>query len=386
MWVGMPTAVVVGALVALVIGLPALRLRGLYLGIVTLVFGIAMEYSVLPGAWLSGGGGSAGFPLPRRTWGSHLLTDCQVDSGIYLAICLVLLVAVCVVDDNVVRTRLGRAMRALKENEAVGRGARRRRHALQTARLRDLGRVAGLAGAMNGHATYSVSSESYTFLLSLQLLTIVVVGGLGHRRAVVTTALAFTLLPERSVRSQGYQYAIGAALLLITVTYNPNGIGEFPTLMPRRRSRVGKRSETESRMTTTNPPLPQFGMPDVRAARAVRPGQPARGLGRHRAVRWAHRSRPREPRRTPRKDRRTDRAERRRQEHAVQRGVRPGALRVRHRRFDGQEIHQLRADQRARRGIARGFQHVGLTQDMTVFENLLLAQHQLAVYGDTAAL
>jgi len=54
--------------------------------------------------------------------------------------------------------------------------------------------------------------------------------------------------------------------------------------------------------------------------------------------------------------------------------------------FRGQEIHNLRADQRARLGIARGFQHVGLALNMSVFDNLLLAQHQLGTYGDAAAL
>jgi branched-chain amino acid transport system ATP-binding protein len=54
--------------------------------------------------------------------------------------------------------------------------------------------------------------------------------------------------------------------------------------------------------------------------------------------------------------------------------------------YDGRQIQDLRADQRARLGIARGFQHVGLALEMSVFDNLLLAQHQLASYGDAAAL
>jgi branched-chain amino acid transport system ATP-binding protein len=55
-------------------------------------------------------------------------------------------------------------------------------------------------------------------------------------------------------------------------------------------------------------------------------------------------------------------------------------------RFAGQEIQQLRPDERARRGIARSFQQVGLAKDLTVLDNFLLAQHQLAAYDTLGAL
>ncbi|HVV76382.1 MAG TPA: branched-chain amino acid ABC transporter ATP-binding protein/permease [Mycobacteriales bacterium] len=407
-WVGLPTALVVGALFALVIGLPALRLRGLYLAIVTLVFGIAVEYSVLPGTWLSGAGGSSGFPLPKRVWGSHLLTDSQIDSGIYLTVCLVLLIAVCVVDDNVVRTRLGRAMRALKENEAVAAA-----HGVNVTRYKLLafvvsGGMAGLAGALDGHAKYSVSSESYTLLLSLQLVTIVVVGGIGRRRAVVATALAFTLLPDAIGAVQGYQYAIGAALLLLTLTRNPNGLGELPTLirdeLARRRAvREGIAVPGYPQPSTNDEPLlPQFTMPDVT------PRAPMHGA-RHASVHGVLR----EPSGRANLLEVSDVTVRfgglTAVDHAslvVPRGKIVGLIGpngagkstlfnavsglVRCESgvvsFDGREVQGLRADQRARLGLARGFQHVGLALDLSVVDNLLLAQHQLATYGDAAAL
>jgi ABC-type branched-subunit amino acid transport system ATPase component len=55
-------------------------------------------------------------------------------------------------------------------------------------------------------------------------------------------------------------------------------------------------------------------------------------------------------------------------------------------RYRGQEIQRLRSDERARLGIARSFQQVGLANDLSVRENFLLAQHQLAAYGDLEAL
>src|SRR5205807_785197 len=81
-------AVVTTVVVSFVVGLPALRLRGEYLGIVTLVFGLVMQYSVLRSTVFSGG--SAGIAVPRRVWGGRLSTD----QAAYLVVSLLLLVVV----------------------------------------------------------------------------------------------------------------------------------------------------------------------------------------------------------------------------------------------------------------------------------------------------
>ena len=130
------------ALVALVIGLPALRLRGEYLGIVTLVFGLVMQYSVLRSTVFSGG--SAGIALPRRIWGHHTSTD----NASYLVVSLLLLLLVWFIDVNVVRTRVGRAFRVIREDESVAQsfGIPVTRYKLLAFVLS--GAVAGLAGAM----------------------------------------------------------------------------------------------------------------------------------------------------------------------------------------------------------------------------------------------
>ena len=100
-----------GAAIALVIGLPALRLRGLHLALVTLAFGLTLQASLL--RWQFFTRGSAGVSLPRRLWGDRLLTD----AAPYLSISLLLLLAVWLLDRNVVRTKVGRAFQMLREDE-----------------------------------------------------------------------------------------------------------------------------------------------------------------------------------------------------------------------------------------------------------------------------
>ena len=110
MFLGWVFAALVGGVIALAIGLPALRLRGLYLALVTIVFGITMQSSML--RWEVFTGGSAGAALPRRLWGDTLVGN----PSIFFGMTLVVLVGVWLLDRNVMRTKLGRAFRIIRED------------------------------------------------------------------------------------------------------------------------------------------------------------------------------------------------------------------------------------------------------------------------------
>jgi branched-chain amino acid transport system permease protein len=372
---GMLFAIVVTALLAFVVGLPALRLRGLYLAIVTLIFGIAMSASLLRMDFLSGG--SAGIALPRRIWGGTLSND---NAG-YLVASLLLLLLVWIVDVNIVRSRVGRAMRTIRENESVAQS-----FGIDVVRYKLLafvvsGAMAGLAGAMYGHALGFINSESpFKFELSLQLVIIVMVAGTGHRLAVIVTALVFWVLPSFIAGLHAWAYVLGAVGLMVTVSRHPAGIADL--LHHRRKPPPPRDADDDDVM----PPLPRLPIPD-RVGAPVAAGDSLLEVS-DVSVRFGGL-------------------------HAVD-GV---SLRVPagkivgligpngagkstlfnavtghvrtargHIRYRGREIQDLRGDRRARLGIARSFQQVGLAKDMTVRENFLLAQHQLARYGDVEAL
>ena len=373
---GLVLAMVVSGALAFLVGLPALRLRGLYLAIVTVVFGLVMQYSVLRSTVFSGG--SAGVALPRRIWGGHVFTD----NAVYLVISLLLLLSVWVVDDNVVRTRVGRAFRVIRENEAVAQsfGIDVTRYKLLAFVLS--GAVAGLAGAMYGHAIGFVNNESpFNFNLSLQLVIIVIIGGLGRRAAVVVAALVFWVLPSFISGLHAWAYIVGALGLMVTVSRHPDGLAD---LLHRDKRPEGLDDDVDD--DEELPALPQLPVPD-RPAASTPAGEPLLEV-RAVSVRFGGL-------------------------HAVDSvnlSVQPGRITgligpngagkstlfnaisglvtttggtVHYR---GREIQGLRSDQRARLGIARSFQQVGLAKDLTVRENFLLAQHQLARYGDLAAI
>ena len=377
MVLGMLFAVATTAALSFVVGLPALRLRGEYLAIVTLTFGVVMQYSVLRSTVFSGG--SAGIALPRRVSGNHYSTD----NTIYLVVCLLLLLVVWFLDVNVVRTRLGRAFRTIRENEEVAQafGIAVTRYKLLAFVLS--GAMAGLAGAMYGHAIGFVNNESpFNFSQSLVLIIIVVVAGMGHRLAVIVVGLVFWIFPSFIAGLHGWANIIGAVGLMATVARHPAGLADF--FAHGRRRPAADEDDDDEEM----PALPQLPMPSRSVAiDRVAPGSPLLEVvgvsvrfGGLQAVDDVHLTVPAGkivgligP----------NGAGKSTLFNAVSGLVRTQQGRI---RFRGQNIQQLRTDQRARLGIARSFQQVGLAKDLSVRENFLLAQHQLAAYSDGEAL
>ncbi|MDX6285061.1 MAG: branched-chain amino acid transport system ATP-binding protein livM [Frankiales bacterium] len=378
MIVGLVVAVIASALVALIIGIPALRLRGLYLAIATVAFGIAMQYSVFRSDWLSAG--SAGIALPRRLWGEHYLTTDATDNATFLVICLLLLLAAWIVDSNVLNTRVGRAFRAIRENEPVAQsfGINVTRYKLLAFVLS--GAMAGLAGALYGHTIGFVNNESFTLEQSLLLVTMVIVGGMGHRLAVIIAAATFVIFPFVLPGLKGYELVVGAAILMLTVAQHPEGIADL--LTARHRPLATDDEDDDAAM----PELPNLPLPSGMVTQ--RPGTGTVLEVQDVTVRFGGLVA-------------VDGASLRVPAGKIIGLIGPngagkstlfnavsGLVRVDRGviRYRGQEIQGMRCDQRARLGIARSFQQVGLAKDLSMRENFLLAQHQLASYGDVSAL
>ena len=372
---GLLFAVATTAAVSFVVGLPALRLRGEYLGIVTLVFGLVMQYSILRSTVFSGG--SAGIAMPRRVWGNKFTTD----QTVFLVVSLLLLLVIWFLDVNVVRTRVGRAFRTIRENESVAAafGIPVTRYKLLAFVLS--GAMAGLAGAMYGHTIGFVNNESpFNQLQSLMLVTLVVVAGMGHRLAVIVIALVFWIFPSFIAGLHGWANIIGAVALMATVAQHPSGLADL--LQHRRRPPADDDSDDDM------PALPQLPVPArpvaLEAVSSAAPVLQVTGVsvrfGGLQAVDDVHLTVPAGkiigligP----------NGAGKSTLFNAVSGLVRIQAGRI---SFRGREIQNLRTDQRARLGIARSFQQVGLAKDLSIRENFLLAQHQLAPYSDAEAL
>jgi ABC-type branched-subunit amino acid transport system ATPase component/ABC-type branched-subunit amino acid transport system permease subunit len=221
--VGLMAAALVGGAVAFLVGLPALRLRGLLLAVTTIAFVVAMERSVLQIPWLSRG--SAGVTMPRPVFGPLELTE----NAAYLGVLLVLLAGVWVLDSHLTRSWLGRAFAGIRDDEQVAAS-----YGVDVARTKLVafvlsGAVAGVASAASRQLLLFVNSATFPLQFALSLVAWVIIGGLGSRIGVVVAGVLFGVTPivfERIFEYpliNDYLLVFGAALLLFTIAVNPNG-------------------------------------------------------------------------------------------------------------------------------------------------------------------
>lgn len=232
LWATLPAAAIAGALVGLLVGVPALRLRGLYLSVSTLaayfiILSLATEYQSIVG-------GSSGFLIPTPWVGPWMIKGERA----WYAVLLVAATLALVMGTNLLRSHVGRAWLTLRERElaagALGIDVRRYRllaFVLSTA-------LTSVAGCLASYYNGFVAVEAFAFLVTIQYLAMVVVGGLGSMLGSVYGALFVTLLPygvERVIQGLpfraalenqlfGVQVAVFGLLMLGFLTFEPGGL------------------------------------------------------------------------------------------------------------------------------------------------------------------
>ena len=206
-----PVVLAAGALapvvVALTIGVPTLRLSGVYLAMATLAFGEVSRVVILNLDVTGGPEGLNGIPLVTEGW--HIVLVLAV-VGYGLA--------------RLRRSRVGRAFEAIKEDEVAARlmGINVDRHKLFAFTLG--AGIAGLAGALNAHYTFFISPREYGFENAVDILTMTVLGGISSLVGPVLGATILTLLPELLRFLHDYRLAVNGIILVVVVLFLPTGL------------------------------------------------------------------------------------------------------------------------------------------------------------------
>ena len=258
-WLGMTFAVLSTTAVALVLGLVALRITGLYLSLITLVFGSAITSSL--------------FALPRFTNNNSGLTVVRpsylAGNGDWYLVCLAALLVVYYLDSRLTASKPGRALLAIKENERVAEAFGVAVTAYKLLAFALSGAIAGLAGGLFAFRGELYSEKDFQdpngFALALLFVVMCVVGGLGNRLGVVVAGLFFGLINDLLDQVFGWEWVsawarhtpilesyygdkktylaslIGALLLLQTLVFNRGGLGA--QLRPIARWMTGHRFE-----------------------------------------------------------------------------------------------------------------------------------------------
>ncbi|HUN08659.1 MAG TPA: hypothetical protein PLQ56_18775 [Aggregatilineales bacterium] len=228
-WQAWPIAVIVSMLAGVVLGIPVLRLRGDYLAIVTLGFGEIIRLITLSGDFKPIFGGAQGIgniPVPvvdltflNPAWRFELGSAFNIYYLILFGIVITAFVAY-----RLGSTRLGRAWRAIRADEDVARAM-----GINLTRAKLLSFAvgagfAGLGGAIFGSWLQGIFPNSFTVLVSINVLALIIIGGLGSIPGVMLGAVILVGLPEILRELQDYRLLAFGVLLVVVMLARPEGL------------------------------------------------------------------------------------------------------------------------------------------------------------------
>ncbi|MFP5257705.1 MAG: branched-chain amino acid ABC transporter permease [Acidobacteriota bacterium] len=217
--VGMAAGVSLATVVAWIVAAPTLKLKGNYLAMATLGFGIIV--SIVFNEAVDQTGGPSGYVgIPRLAlFGYVFATDRSYYTLMAVVLALVVLLAL-----NLMKSRTGRALRALHVSEKAAAslgvdiaGHKRFIFVLSAA-------LAGLAGVLYAHYLSFIAPASFGFSFSVQLVVMVVLGGMASVWGSVAGAFFLTALPEALREFEDIDILVYGAILVLTIMFLPDGL------------------------------------------------------------------------------------------------------------------------------------------------------------------
>ncbi len=240
-WQALPLAGAMAAFFGIVLGFPVLRLRGDYLAIVTLGFGEIVRLLLNNWDSLTGGPDGVtniskptvfGFEITRRArgegetlWqflGVDFASTYQLTALYFIGLFLVI-VAVFLIH-RLSKMPVGRAWEALREDEIACRSLGLNPTMIKLTAFSLGSMFAGFAGAFYAAYLGSVTPDSFAFIESAIILSIVVLGGMGSQRGVLLAALILTLLPEFARDFAEYRMLIFGLVMVLMMIWRPQGL------------------------------------------------------------------------------------------------------------------------------------------------------------------
>ena len=257
-YVALPLAFLAGGLVAgifgVIVGVPVLRLSGDYLAIVTLAFGEIIK-NIINALYLGVDENGLHFSMTDATSlgmepdGTMLINGAMGITGIQKAsnftIGIVLIIITLFVILNMINSRTGRAVMAIRDNEIAAQsvGINLTRYKLTAFVVSAV--FAGFAGVLYGLNYSSLVASRFDYNTSIQILVFVVLGGIGSIRGSIIAAALLTVLPEMLRGLQDYRMLIYAIVLIVVMIFNqsPQIVAWRKRVVERFKSRGKKQKE-----------------------------------------------------------------------------------------------------------------------------------------------
>jgi branched-chain amino acid transport system permease protein len=215
----MLSGVALTVVVSILVGLPSLKLKGHYLAMATLGFGIIL--SILFTETVDITGGPSGFVgIPRLSlFGLELRKDVTLYRAVAVMLCLIVWLAF-----NLLHSRVGRALRALHTSERAAEAM-----GVDIARYKLLAFVlsaafSGIAGVLYAHYLTFIAPSSFGFMFSVELIVMVVLGGMISVPGAIVGAFFITVLPEFLRAFENIEVLLFGAILILCMMFLPDGM------------------------------------------------------------------------------------------------------------------------------------------------------------------
>lgn len=220
---------VMASLVGLIVGLPSLRLKDLYLAIATLALAFIVEDVLVK--WQRLTGGTFGMAVPEASVGRFLFNT----EARYYYLVLVILILFTIVTKNIQRSGYGRTLMAIRESEIAAQAMGINIHYYKVAIFGLSAFYTGVAGSLFGHYTGFILPDTFNFLLSINFLIAILVGGTTSVVGAILGGLYMSLIPGATkvligilpaafASINGLDTIFYALILLVFISYQPEGI------------------------------------------------------------------------------------------------------------------------------------------------------------------
>ena len=218
-WFGIFAAGFVSLLFGILLGVPTLRVRDIYLSVVTICFGLIVQLALVNLEAITGGArGIYGIPRPSLAG----FTFATPQSYYYIILFFALLTIFST--SRLLSSRFGRAFLSIRENELAAEifGVKTTYYKILAFAVSSF--YAGLAGSLYAHYVSYINPDAFTFGTSVDILVMIVIGGLGNIWGSVIGAIVITLLPEYLRFMQQYYRAVFGLGLILMMVFMRSGI------------------------------------------------------------------------------------------------------------------------------------------------------------------
>ena len=215
----MAIGVGISLVLAWIIGLPSLRLKGYYLAIATLGFGLVINNFIVGLNELTGGASGLNFIPSFKLAGFTFDTDIRFYFLVWFFVAVTLLVSL-----NLVKSRFGRAFMAIQEEETFASMMRIPVSRYKLFAFLYSAVCASIAGSLYAHYAGTITPEGFGFMISIHMVVMLFLGGKGTIWGGIIGAVFLKLLSEGLTAFQEYEMPIWAAIFIMVLIFMPKGL------------------------------------------------------------------------------------------------------------------------------------------------------------------